>query len=100
MSNPCSSVTSVLHNLKLRSETPFSAVEERAELTTVDVVLHVAWVPVVCDVEDRQSNTTLVLLPAEGNRHAFSYQHIKREQTREAPAFVSRADEVLIFINE
>ena len=44
--------TSVLHQLEFCAETSTGTVVEGAKLKTVDVVLNITRIPMVCDVED------------------------------------------------
>ena len=60
-----------LHELKLGPETTLGAVIESAELRTIEVVLNVARVPMIGDVEDRYADSTPVFLPAKWNPQPF-----------------------------
>jgi len=53
------------NELKLGPETAVGTIVERPKLGTREVVLHIARVPVVGDVEDSQAHTPSVLLPAK-----------------------------------
>src|SRR5690349_12197487 len=64
----------VLHKLKLQAHAAAGAVIKGAELRSVKVVLHVARVPVVRDVEDRQPRASFVFLAARRNRETFRHQ--------------------------
>ncbi len=56
-----------LYEFKLGPETAPDTVVERSERGTGQVVLYVARIPVVGDIEDSDSDAASVLFPAEGN---------------------------------
>src|SRR5689334_21985625 len=90
----------VLHKLKLQSHTSLRAVEERAELLRSEIVLHVARVPVVRDVEDRNARAPLVLLAAKGNGESFRHEQIEGHQRRKAAAFVTWTNKILLIVQQ
>ncbi len=91
---------SELHKLKLSSEAPVRTVVKRSKLRAVEVVLHVARVPVVGNIENGNTHPALVLLSAERDLDSFRHQQIERHQPGEASAVVARSDEVLILIEQ
>ena len=66
-----------LNQLEFCAEASVGAVEERAKLAAVNIVLHVARVPVIGNIEDGQSDSPFVPLAAEGNGHAFRNQDVE-----------------------
>ena len=58
-------ITLIFNEFELQSHTAIGTVEERPELTAGDIVLHVAWVPVIGDVKDCESRASFVFLPAK-----------------------------------
>src|SRR5690242_16335289 len=90
----------VLHKLELQSHAAVGAVIKGAELLRIQVVLHVARVPVICDVEDRQPRPSFVFLAAKRNRNTFRHQQVERHQLRKAAALVTRTNEVLLLVHE
>ena len=63
---------SELHEFEPCPDTTIGTVVESAELRTINVVLHVSRVPMIRDVEDRHTHSTLVLLSAKGNSQTLS----------------------------
>src|SRR5689334_8950313 len=90
----------VLHKLELQAHAAIGAVIERAELLRVQVVLHVARVPVVRDIEDRQARASFVFLAAKRDRETFRYEHIERHQLRKAAARVTWSHKVLLLVQQ
>src|SRR6185369_16544684 len=90
---------SVLHKLKLQSNASIGAVEERAELRGVDIVLHVARVPVVRDVEERHARAAFVFLAAKRNRESLGHEQIQRHQLRKTAAVITWTNEVLLLVD-
>ena len=56
-----------LYELEFGAEAAVRTIVKGSKLLTIDVVLYVAWIPVVGNVEYRQSHSSLVLLSPEGN---------------------------------
>ena len=89
---------SILHKLKLQTHVQPRAVVEAAELWIDQVLLHVAWVEMVRQVEKCDAGATVILLALELNRHPFHNQHVERKQMREAACRISLADEILLLV--
>src|SRR6185369_1780120 len=69
---------SIFYKLKLQSHTAIGTVEERPKLSTGDIVLHVAGIPVIRDVEDCESRASLVLFPAKTDLECFHHENVER----------------------
>lgn len=63
-----------LYEFEFGAEAAVRTIVKGSKLLAIDVVLYVAWIPVVCNVEYRYPDSSLVLLSAEGNPYAFRYQ--------------------------
>jgi len=73
------------------------AVEELAEVQAAGVVLKIARIEMVCDIENRGPGAhTLV---EKGDLEAFQDLHIERHKGRQAPSLVARADEIQTIIH-
>ena len=93
-------MSSVFYKLKLQSHTPIGAIKEGSKLSARQVVLHVARVPVIRDVEDRESRPSFIFLTAKRNVESFRYEQIEREESWKSSAFISWTNEVLIFVQQ
>src|ERR1051325_8535424 len=83
-------------HLKFSSHGRAQAVEELAEVQATDVVLKIARIEMVCDIENRGPGAhTLV---EKGDLEAFQDLHIDRHKGWEAPCLVARTDEIQTII--
>src|SRR5262245_3218346 len=90
--------TSILQEFELQTHAQTRTVIEAAKLWAGKVVLHVARVEMISDVEDRNAGAASVFLTAKRNHESFHYQHIERKQMRKAASGITLAYKVLLLI--
>ena len=90
----------VLYEFKLGPETAVGTVVEGSERWAGEVILHIARIPVVSNIEDSYSYPASVLFTAERNLQAFHYQQVQRQQSGKAPAAVPRPHVILLLIKK
>src|SRR5712692_3717427 len=84
---------------KLGAEFTRDGVEEAAQARRKDVLLDVARVEVVRDIENLQPGDHLVLLLQDGNLERPPDLQVEREEHGEAPGGVARADKVQVVVH-
>jgi len=84
--------------LKLATHGRAQTVEELADLQATRVVLHVAWVEVVSDVEDGDTGASALI--KKGDLKALEDLRIKREIHRKTSGLILRADYVKPLIDQ
>src|ERR1041385_3609721 len=89
---------SILHELELQTHADARAIVEPAELGTRNVVLHVARIEMVGDVEEGYAGAAVILLALEWNRQPFHHQHIERQHVWVTAARIARAHEILLLV--
>src|SRR3954469_257243 len=89
---------SILHELKLQPHAHAGTVVEAAKLRARDIVLHVARIEMVGDVEEGNARTAVIFLALERNRQALHDQHVECENMRVAASAVSSAYKILLLI--
>src|SRR5690349_315358 len=90
----------ILNEFELQSHAAIGTVEERSKLPAVDVVLHVARVPVIRDVKDGESRASLVLFTAKTDLESFHHEHLECQKLRKAPAFISWSNKILLVVHD
>ena len=84
--------------LELTAHRCTQAVKELTEAWAPEVILHVAGIEMVRDVEDGHADPRPVLIK-QGEAKAFGHLRVKRDERGETPRPVARPDEVQLFIN-
>ena len=86
-------------DLKLAANGRSQAIKELAEALAVKIILHVAWIKMVGDVEDRSARPHLVFLKA-WNAKALCDLCIKRDKGGESSRLIARSDEIELFVDD
>src|SRR5688572_28479908 len=99
-----------LHELKLQSNAPARAVVERTEICGVNVVLKIARVPVVREIEQfyAEASGKLTAPKLRGNESPIGHSRrqslrnlkIERKELRITPGAIARSHKVLILVDQ
>src|ERR1051326_2526789 len=90
----------VFYKLELQANTAIGTVEERPELAARDIVLHIARVPVICNVEDCKPRTPFVLFAAKLDLQSLHHEHVERHQLRKACPLVAWSNKILLLVHD
>ncbi len=90
----------IFHKFEFQPHTASGAVVERPELLGRDIVLHVTRIPVIGDVEDRESGPTSVLFAAKRNPESFGNQQVQRQQSWKASTLITWTNKILLLVQK
>src|SRR6266404_6751019 len=83
-----------------RAELPADAIEKAAEVITRQVVLKVAGIEVIREIEDLQTEFHSVFVESSRETDSSQNLQIQRGKVRKAPGEISRSDKITVLIDD